>query len=86
MSIRDVELDICFGVHLGDMLAVGPSEPTKQLLQELAKDTAMRWSMVTDKPKEVLGRSLCRTPRGYNFGVSCEYVTQLCKDFGSGQL
>ena len=59
----------------------GPSEVTKILLQELAKDMAMPWSMVTDKPQEFLGRSLCRSPQRYTFGVSCEYVTQLCKDF-----
>ena len=41
---------------------------------------------MTDKPQEFLGRSLCRTPRGYNFGVSCEFLAQLCKDFGFGQL
>ena len=39
------------------MLAVGPSELTKNLLQELAKDMAMRWGVVTDKPQEFLGRS-----------------------------
>ena len=42
--------------------------------------------MVTDKPQEFLGRSLCRTPQGYTFGVSSEYVTKLCKDFGFGEL
>ena len=42
--------------------------------------------MVTDKPQEFLGRSLCRTPQGYTFGVSCDYVTKLCKDFGLGEL
>ena len=31
------KLNICIGVHVGDMLAVGPSESTKTLLQELAK-------------------------------------------------
>ena len=38
----------------------------------------------SSEPAETLlhERSLCRTPRGYNFGVSCEYVTQMCKDFG----
>ena len=42
----------------------------------------------SSEPAETLlhERSLCRTPRGYNFGVSCEYVTQMCKDFGFGQL
>ena len=80
------ELDICIGVHVDDMLAVGPSEVTKNLLQELAKDRAMRWSMVTDKPQDFLGRSLCRTPQGYTSGVSCDYVTRLCKDFGFGEL
>ena len=42
--------------------------------------------MVSDKPQEFLGRSLCRTPQGYKFGVSSDYVTQLCKDFGFGEL
>ena len=42
--------------------------------------------MVTDKPQEFLGRSLCRTPQGYTFGVSCDDVTKLCKDFGFGEL
>ena len=69
-----------------DMVAVGPSESTKNLLQELAKDMAMRWCMVTDKPQEFLGRSLCPTPQSYTFGVSCNYVTKLCKDFGFGEL
>ena len=80
------ELDICLGVHVDDMLAVGPSELTKNLLQELAKDMTMRWSMVTHKPQELFGRSLCRTPQGYTFGVSCDYVTKLCNDFVFGEL
>ena len=67
------------------MLAVGLSESTKKLLQELAKDMTMRWCMVTDKAQEFLGPFLCRTPQGYRFGDSCEYVTQLCNDFGFGQ-
>ena len=46
----------------------------------------MRWGMVTDKPQESLGRSLCQTPQGYTFGVSCDYVTKLCKDFGFCEL
>ena len=45
----NTELDICIGVHVDDMLAVGPNEMTKNLLQELAKDMAMRWGLVTDK-------------------------------------
>ena len=45
----------------------------------------MRWGMVTDKPQEFLGRSLCRTPQGYPFGVSCDYVTKLWKDFRFGE-
>ena len=61
------------------MLAVGPSEVTMNLLQELSNDVTMRWSMVTDKPQEFLGRSLCWTPQGYTFGVSSDYVTKLCK-------
>ena len=39
----NTELDICTGVHVDDMLAVGPSELTKNLLQELSKDMALRW-------------------------------------------
>ena len=42
--------------------------------------------MVTHKPAEFLGRSLCRTPQGHTFGVSCDYVTKLCEDFGLGEL
>ena len=42
----------------------------------------MRWCKVTDKPQEFLGRSLCRTPQGCTFGVSCDNVTKLCRDFG----
>ena len=72
----NAELDICIGVHVDDMLAVGPSELTKNLLQELSKDMKMRWSVVTDKPQEFLGRSLCRIPQGYTFGVSSDYVTK----------
>ena len=71
---------------MDDILAVGPSELTKNQLQEPAKDMAMRWCMVTDKPQEFLGRSLCWTPQVYTFGVSCNYVTKLCKDFGFGKL
>ena len=81
----NTELDICIGVHVDDMLAVGPSELTKNLLQELAKDIAMHWGMVTDKPQEFLGRSLCRRPQSYMSGVSCDYVTKLCKDFDFGE-
>ena len=82
----NTELDICIGVHVDDMLAVGASELTKNLLQELSKDMTMCWGMVTDKPQEFLGRSLCRTVQGYKFGASWDYVTQLCKDFGFGEL
>ena len=63
-----------------------PCELTKNLLQELSKDMTMRWCMVTDKPQEFLGRALCRTPQSYTFGVSCDYVTKLGKDFGFGEL
>ena len=80
------ELDIRIGVYVDDMLAVGPSELTKNLLQELSKDMTMRWGMVTDKPQEFHGRSLCLTPQSYTFGVSCDHVTKLCKDFGFGKL
>ena len=65
---------------------VGPSELTKNLLQELSKDMTMRWGMVTNNPQEFVGRSLCRTPQSYTFGVSSDYVTKLCKDFGFGEL
>ena len=63
----NTELDICIGMHVDDMLAVGPSELTKNLLQELLKVMTKRWGMVTDKLQEFLGRS----------GVSCDYVTKL---------
>ena len=82
----NTELDICIGVHVDDKLAVGPNELTKNLLQEHSKDMTMRWGMVTDKPQMFFGRSLCRTPQSYTFGVSCDYVTKLCKDFGFGEL
>ena len=38
----NTELDNCIGVHVDDMLAVGPSEVTKNLLLELSKDMTMR--------------------------------------------
>ena len=82
----NTELDMCIRVSVDDMLPVGPSELTKNLFQELPKDMTMHWGMVTDKPQEFLGRSLCRTPQGYTFGVSSDYVTKLCKDFGFGEL
>ena len=47
---------------------------------------AVRWGMVTDKPQEFLGRSLAGHHNVSNSEVSCEYVTQLCKDFVFGQL
>ena len=75
----------CFGVHVDDVLAVGPCEVTKKLLEALAKDVTMRWCIVSDKPQDVLVRSLCRRSQGYRFGVTHEYVTQLCKDFGFWQ-
>ena len=43
----NTELDICIGVHVYVMLAVGPSELTKNLLQELSKDMTMRWDLLT---------------------------------------
>ena len=73
----NTELDICIGVHVDDMLAVGPSELTKNLMQEVSKDMTMRWCMVTDKPQEFIGRSLCWTLQGYTFEVSSDYVTKL---------
>ena len=66
----NTELDTCIGVHVDDMLAVGPGVVTKNLLQELTKDMAMRWGMVTDKAQEFLGRSLSWTPQGCAFRVS----------------
>ena len=45
----------------------------------------MRWGIVTDKPQEFLGRSLGRAPKGYTFGVSSDYVTKFCADFGFGE-
>ena len=51
----NTELVIRIGVHVDDMLAVDPGESKKHLLQELAKDMAMRWGMGTDKPQEFLG-------------------------------
>ena len=41
----NAELDICIGVHVDDMLAVGLNELTKNLLQELSKDMTMRWGL-----------------------------------------
>ena len=57
------ERDPCLFVE--DMLAVGPSDATKNVLEKL----------VTDKPQEFLRR-----------GVLSDCVTQLCKDFGFGEL
>ena len=82
----NTELDICIGVYVDDMLAVGPSDLTKNLLQELSKDMTMRWCMVIDKLQELFGRSLCPTPQGYTFDVSYDNVTKLCKDFGFGDF
>ena len=67
------ELDIC--VHVDDMLAVGPSELTKNLFAGALErhENALGYG-VTDKPQEFLGRSLCRIPQGYTFGVSCDYI------------
>ena len=81
----NAELDICIGVHVDDMLAVGSTEKTQNLLQELSKDMTMRWGMVTGKPQKFLGRSLCRTPQSHTFGVSRYFVTKLCKDIGFGE-
>ena len=76
------KLDICFGAHVDDMLAVGPSVMTKTLLQKLAKDMAMRWVMANEEPQEFLCQSLSKTSQGYNFGISCDYLKLLYKDFG----
>ena len=68
-------MSVCeIGVHVDDMLTVGPSELTNNLLQELSKDMTMRWGMVTDKSQKFLGRSLCGTPPDYTFGVSSDCV------------
>ena len=56
----NTELDTCIGVHVDDMLAVGPSELTVNLLQKLSKDMTKRWSLVTDKPQEFLCRFCAR--------------------------
>ena len=82
----NTELDICIGVHVDDMLAVGPSELTKNLLQELAKDMTMRWGMVSGKPQDSFLVVLCAGHRKGPFEVSGDYVTKLCKDFGFGEL
>ena len=50
------------------MLAMGHSDATKLLRQELAKDMAMRWGTVTEKPQEFLGRLLSKTPKSHTFG------------------
>ena len=55
-------------------------------MQELAKDMEMRWSLMTEKRQDYLGRSLSRTTKGYLFGVAVEYAKQLCTDFGFGEL
>ena len=79
------KLDVCVGVHVDDMQAVGPSELTKTLSQKLAKNMAMRWCMVTETPQELLGRCLSKTTQGYISGVSCGYAEQLCKDLFFGE-
>ena len=70
--------DICISVHVGDMLAAGPKDATRQLLQELAKDMEMRWGMVTETRQEFLGRSLSRATGWFNFGVAEDYVKKSC--------
>ena len=45
----------------------------------------MRWCMVTDKPQEFFGRSLCQTPKGCTFGVSSDYEI-ICAKTGFGEL
>ena len=72
------KLDVCIGVHVDDMLAVGPNNSTQTLMQELA--------MVTERPQEFLGLSLRNSTQRYNFGDSCGNVKQLCNDFGFGEL
>ena len=49
----NADLDICMGVHVDDMLAVGPSELTKNLLQELSNDMTVCWGIVTEKTSRV---------------------------------
>ena len=48
MFFIGVVRDICTIVHVDDMLAVGPKDATEQLLQDLARDMEMRWSMVIE--------------------------------------
>ena len=74
----NTELDICIGVHVDDMLAVGPSELTKNLLQELSKDMTMRWGMVTDKPQEFLGPFFVPDTRKVTRLASRVIVLQSC--------
>ena len=46
-------LNWTFALVCDDMLAVGPSDLTKNLLQELSNDMTLRWGMVTDKTSRV---------------------------------
>ena len=39
----NAELDMCIGVHVDEVLAVGPSELTKTLLQELSNDMTISY-------------------------------------------
>ena len=73
----NIELDICIGVHVDDIEFVAGT---------LERHDNACWGVVTDKPQGFLGRSLCRTPQGYTFRVSCDYVTNLCKDSNFGKL
>ena len=65
MSVREQGTGHLHWWHVDDMLA-GPNELTNNFLQELSKDMAVRWGMVT-KPQESLGRSSSRTVQGYTF-------------------
>ena len=47
-------MDICIGVHVEDMLAVGPSESSKICCRNLRRTWQCVGSMVTDKPQEFL--------------------------------
>ena len=59
---------------------------SRKTLQCVRSRKTLQCVRVTNKPREFLGRSLCRTPKGYTFGVSSHHVTKLWKDFGFGEL
>ena len=66
----NTELDICVGVHVDDIAGSGTQRVNETFVAGTRGcDMAMRWSVVSDKLQEFLGRSLCRTPQGYKFRV-----------------